>query len=248
MIGLFLLAFIAGIFTLLAPCTLPLLPAYLALATAPSKTRAVFRTIAFGAGVALVFTLLGVLAGSFGSLIGTHKDVIARVAGALFVVFGVLIIMGRGLPALRIDTRTKSTLGGTFLYGVLFAIAWSGCIGPIVGFALVLAAQTQTAVLGGALLFTYAIGLLVPLIAISATLDKLKGTRALAFLRGKEIMIGGRAYHTTQLVTGALLIIVGIIFLTRADLFLARSPIIGWIFTLEERIADSFNITLSIPR
>jgi len=246
MFGLLVLAFIAGLLTFLAPCTLPVLPAYLAFAAVPDRKRAVLRTLAFGVGIATVFTLLGVLAGSLGSLIGTHKDIIARVAGGLFLIFGTLVLTGRELPGLRIEKNTGRTFTGALVAGIIFAIAWSGCIGPIVGFALVLAAQTQTAALGGVILFMYAVGLITPLLIVSTFLDTLKGGPTLRFLRGREVMIGGRAFHTTQLVTGIMLLIVGLIFLLRIDLLLAESPIIGWLFQVEERIADALGIPLTI--
>jgi cytochrome c-type biogenesis protein len=245
MFGLLSLAFLAGILSFLAPCTLPVLPAYLAFAATPTRTGTIARTLSFGLGLVIVFTLLGVLAGSFGALISANKDLIARTAGLLFLILGIMVLSGKELPGFQLKADPSRTIIGSFLFGALFAIAWSGCIGPIVGFALVLAAQTQTAAQGGILLATYAIGLIVPLLIVSAFLDKLKGGRFLRLLRGKHVTIAGREYHTTQLITGVMLLVIGTVFLLRIDESLARSPLIGWLFDVEERLASALGITLS---
>ncbi len=244
MLALLLLAFLAGVLSFLAPCTLPVLPAYFAFAATPTRIGTIARTLSFGAGLAFVFIALGTLAGSFGALIAANKDVITRTVGVLFLILGGILISGHELPGFQVRAEPKRTLAGAFLFGLLFAVSWSGCIGPIVGSALLLAAQTQTAFQGGLLLAAYALGLLVPLLIISAFLDRLKGGRFLAILRGRTVHLWGRRVHTTQLITGAMLLVVGLVFLMRFDTLLARSPLIGWLFGVEERIAMAFGITL----
>jgi len=242
MLDLILLALIAGVLSFLAPCTLPVLPAYLAFAAAPTRAGTLSRTLAFGTGLLLVFVALGTLAGSLGSLVGTNKNVITRSAGAAFILLGALVLAGRELPGFRSNAAPDRTIAGSFLFGTVFALSWSGCIGPVLGFALLLAAQTQTAIQGGVLLAAYAIGLIAPLLAVSAFLDR-RG-RFLRVLRGRNVTIAGREYHTTQLITGAMLVIVGLVFLFRLDAILARSPVIGWIYRLENGIAAAFRIPL----
>lgn len=242
MLALLLLAFVGGILSFLAPCTLPVLPAYFAFATTPTRVGAIARTLSFGAGLAVVFIALGTLAGSLGALIAANKDAITRTVGALFLILGGIMLTGRELPGFQVRAEPKRTVAGAFLFGLLFAVSWSGCIGPIVGSALLLAAQTQTALQGGLLLAAYALGLLVPLLLISAFLDRLQGGRFLAILRGRTVTLFGRELHSTQLITGVMLLVVGIIFLLRADVLLARSPLIGWLFGVEERLAAALGI------
>lgn len=238
--------FIAGALSFLAPCTLPVLPAYLAFSTQPSRMSTTLRTVAFGCGLALVFLGFGMLAGTFGAFLASYKPIIARISGVLFILLGILILLGRGLPGFTLSKNPEHTLWGSFLFGLIFALSWSGCIGPVLGFALIMAANTQTALGGGVLLLMFTAGLLLPLLLVSAFLDKLpRDGRIWTLLKGKMLKIGKWEVHSTNLISGLMLIILGITFLLGLDRLLAGSPITSSLFNIEDKIAQAFDITLS---
>ena len=238
-----LLMFIAGILTFLAPCTLPVLPAYLAFNAHQTKAGRVGRTIAFGIGLSLVLVLLGVLAGSLGLFLSDYKTHIRIFSGLLLITLGILLLAGIQIPGFTIKTTPKRTFIGTFLFGILFGISWSGCIGPIVGLALIIAANTQTAIGGGILLFTYSLGLLTPLIIVSYIIDN-SGTKSkiYKFIKGKTITIGSYKLQSTMLIAAIMLIILGSIFLFGLDHWLSQSTLIDKVFDLEDKLNLFFGI------
>ena len=245
MLLLSLLVFIAGVLTFLAPCTLPILPAYLVFSAQPSKTKTLFKTLAFGIGVGLVFVLFGVLAGSLGTLLALNKWWFAKATGVFLILLGIMILAGKGIPGFTVQSSPSRSLAGSFLFGIIFALSWSGCIGPVLGFVLVLAANTQTAIGGGVLLLIYAFGLLLPLLLVSLFIDKLpRNGRFWRFMKGKVLTIGSWKIQSTELITATMFILLGIIFLFGIDKLLATSSIISDIFAFEENLAKTFNIPL----
>ena len=245
MILLALLVFIAGVLTFLAPCTLPILPAYLSFSNRPSKVSTTLRTCMFGLGLMLIFLLFGLLAGSIGKLLVDYKRIVALLSGVLFIVLGIFTLLGKSIPGFSINIQPAKTLWGSFVFGVIFSLSWSGCIGPVLGFVLVLAANTQTAFIGGLLLLVYALGLLLPLLIVSVFIDRLPHNgKVWKMLKGRIINVGGWHVQSTELITGIMLILLGIIFITGLDAILNTSSFIGTIFLWEEQIANALNITV----
>ena len=241
-----LLTFIAGLLTFIAPCTLPVLPAFLAFVTQPAKLGRVARTLAFGTGLAMVFLIYGLLAGSLGSILATHKTLIARTTGLLLLLLGGMLLLGKEIPGFRFSQKFSGTWSGAMAFGTMFALSWTGCIGPVLGAALVLAANTQTAAQGGLLLLTYAAGLMLPLLLLALGMDHLPREGKLwRLLRGKLLRFGNWEIHSTALISGSMLILLGLVFLFGIDAWLKTSPMIGWIFVIEERIASWFGIAFS---
>lgn len=167
-------AFLAGFLTFLAPCTLPLVPAYLAfLASGTGKVdeRKIFqRAIAFMTGFSLVIVLLGIFVNQLGRYVAAYRGELIMVGGLLFVVFGLSLlgiikipVQSRGMPAFL--KPTSNFAAG--LLGVLFAFGWSPCVGPILGSIYVLAAQADTAFRGTLLLVLYALGHSLPFILLA---------------------------------------------------------------------------------
>ena len=240
-----LLTFIAGLLTFIAPCTLPILPAFLSFTAQPSKSGRILRTLAFGVGLTTVFLIYGLLAGSLGELLAMHKILIARTTGLLLILFGSMLLIGKELPGLRFSQKFSQTGSGALIFGAVFALSWTGCIGPVLGAALVLAANTQTAIQGGLLLVTYAAGLLLPLFVLAFGMDHLpREGKFWKLLRGKMLHIGKWEIHSTVLISGGMLVLLGVIFLFGIDGWLKTSPMIGWIFAIEERIAAWFGTPL----
>jgi cytochrome c-type biogenesis protein len=174
-------AFLGGLLTFLAPCTLPLIPAFLAFIGGASpgvnnleKRKAVlFAALSFVSGFTVIFMLLGMASGTLGALFTLNKKLIAQVGGVLIIVLGFGMMGVIPLPSLgRITGKIPSsvvpgTRTGGFLLGLLFGLGWSPCLGPILGTILVLAATSNTALTGATLLFAYALGLGLPFLLLS---------------------------------------------------------------------------------
>ena len=204
----------AGIASFLAPCVIPLVPAYLGMITGEAADqrdagRAVVATLLFVAGFALVFSGLGVAAGLAGSSLQSVQDGLERVGGVLVAVFGLAllgVLKGPFSRERRLFTELPK-VGGRLrpvVVGVAFGAAWSPCVGPLLGAALVAAARTGDPVQGATLLFAYACGIGVPFVAASLGLASSPG--ALDRLR--------RIGPTLEKVAGVFLIILGVLLAT----------------------------------
>lgn len=181
-------AFIGGLLTFFAPCTLPLVPAYLGfiggvnarartLPDDPIRERLALFLYAlfFVAGFTVIFVSYGLLSGAIGAALLVHKDLFARLGGVVIALFGFSLLdvfpvgkllkgFARPLPS-WIRTGTP---GGAFLLGFLFALGWSPCLGPILGSILVLAATASHAAEGALLLAVYSVGLGIPFLILAA--------------------------------------------------------------------------------
>ncbi len=211
-IVLLFVSFIAGLLSFLSPCTLPLLPAY-AVHTLKAEKDALKRTFAFFLGLALVFSLLGVSIALVGRLLTQLVPRISQVAGLVIILFGFLTIFGRGFGGFRLK-KLQDGMVGSFLFGASYGVAWTPCVGPILGSIFVLAATAGTWAKGGVLLFVYALGIAIPLLAFSYYVDKLRHEgRVWKFLKGKGVSfrIGKLQIHThtTNIIAGILLVIIG---------------------------------------
>ena len=243
--NIFFLSFIsyfAGILTFLAPCTLPILPVYLTMCMKQNFRSLTTHTFYLFLGVALVYVILGVFAGSIGSLLTLHKLFVLKLTGVLLLIIGVLTLFGisftKGLPL-----QKNFSPAATILYGTLFAVAWSGCIGPILGGILLLAGATQTALAGAWLLLIYGLGMMTPLFIISIIADrKAKLPKLWRILYGKTVTwsFGKKTFtfHTTNLVTGVLFIALGLFFLFNGGALIGKLFPSGtdWIFSLEDKL------------
>lgn len=206
----------AGIASFLAPCIVPLVPAYLGMVTGESvdardTSRAVPATLVFVAGFATVFASFGVIAGLVGRSLSPIQDTVQRVGGVVIIVFG-LALLGVVKGPLSRERRLVTTLPKVssrirpFVVGVAFGAAWSPCVGPLLGAALVVAAHSGEPVKGGILLLSYALGIGVPFVIASLGLASSPGFSAR--LR--------RIGPTMERVAGAILVVLGILLATGA--------------------------------
>lgn len=214
-------AFIAGVLMFLAPCTLPIVPAYLAfIAGVPLEAlsqsdvaarrrarRAVMRNaFAFVIGFSIIFILLGASAGVVGSLLGPWRGFLAKVGGAIVILFGLTMLGLINVPLLDRERHVRlpsflrlGTLPSSTLIGALFAVGWSPCIGPILGTVLLIASNQATVVYGAVLLGVFSIGLAIPFLLVaravaeaSVFLSKLSGfVRVVSIVGGIGLTLGG---------------------------------------------------------
>lgn len=181
-IALFGGAFVAGILMFLAPCTLPIVPGYLvfiagiplsALTKDSTKRTArimVFNNaLAFVIGFSIVFIALGASAGFIGALISPWRYLLAKLGGVIIIIFGLSLLGLVRVPVLlqekHIALPSFLTLGkvsSSALIGVLFALGWSPCIGPLLGTVLLLASNSATTLYGALLLGVFSLGLAIP--------------------------------------------------------------------------------------
>jgi cytochrome c-type biogenesis protein len=200
-------AFLAGVLMFLAPCTLPIVPGYLAF-IAGGEGRVVRNAIFFVLGFAVVFIVLGSFAGLIGSFILPWKNVISRVAGVIIILFGLTMLGVLRLPMLSSEAHIKLpkflSLGhpqSSFLVGALFALGWSPCIGPILGTVLLVASTSLTVVQGAILLAVFSFGLGIPFILSAMLLNK----------AGEMFAKWGRATVVLSKIGGVILICIGVL-------------------------------------
>ena len=214
-----LVAFGAGLLSFLTPCVLPLVPVYLASVCGPEilepeadkkRLPLFFHSLSFVAGFTLVFTILGASVGLLGFAIGATLALTQTIAGGLLIAFGVFLLASLKIPWLNYEKRLAPSTGATTGYlrsliiGAIFSLAWTPCVGPILGGILTLAWSSETAWQGAYLLAVYSLGLGLPFLIIGAAFDSLR-----PFLRRIY------CYSTwSYIISGLLLIAVGILILT----------------------------------
>ncbi|REE03243.1 cytochrome c biogenesis protein CcdA [Citricoccus nitrophenolicus] len=225
-IGL-LSAFLGGVLALLSPCAALLMPAFFA-STVGAGPRLLAHGAVFYAGLLLVLVPLGIGAGAIGALFVTHREVIVVSASVLLVLLGLVQLLGFGfdpsrlLPgAANLQERATTATGWakTLLLGAASGVA-GFCAGPILGAVLTLAATRGDMVSAAGLLAVYGAGMVAPLLLIAALWSRL-GTRGRRLLRGRAFTVFGRQWHSTSVVTGLVLIAVGVLFWTTNGLVTA---------------------------
>jgi cytochrome c-type biogenesis protein len=222
----YVVSFGAGVSSFLAPCVVPLMPAYVSyvfgqplqdLAADPRRfqERLFAGSLMYILGFSLVFVPLGLAASSAGALLRDHQDAVLRVGGVIVVLLGLQQLGVLRWGARRMGLETRSLLprvraaprgGGVarpLLLGLVFGLAWTPCVGPILGAVLVLAARSSSALTGAGLLFAYALGVGIPFLLVSLLLINFPGAlRPLVRRAGLIARVAGVA----MLVLGFLLV------------------------------------------
>jgi len=243
---LLLIALIAGFLSFISPCTLPVLPAFVAYTFRSGGKSLARMTFAFFCGLALVFVALGMSASFIGAFLRDHLTLFSQVAGIGLIFFGLYIISGRGFSGLSMQgKKSPTTYLGSFAFGGILGLSWTPCIGPILVAILLLASTTGSSVLGGLLLFAYAIGLAVPLVALAFTADRFsQKTRFWKILAGKEISFNildkKFSAHSSALISGIIFLILGYVIFTGTlytlNELVGTSGFQKWIFSLEDKL------------
>jgi len=217
-----LVVFTAGLFSFLSPCVLPLIPSYLSFLSGVSleemrsgtmqgdiRRRVVLNSLFFILGFSIVFISLGASASYLGSLFVGYRTFIRTLGGILITLVGLYLIGVFKVPFLerylQFNLKGKPTgYFGSVLVGITFALAWTPCIGPILGAVLTLAGTSAEVDRGIVLLATYAAGLGLPFFLSALAMNSF-----FQFSQGFQHYI--RAVHVTA---GILLLIVGVLILT----------------------------------
>jgi cytochrome c-type biogenesis protein len=243
-------AFLAGVVSFLSPCTLPILPAYFAFTFQARRERIMLMTIAFFLGLATTMVVLGATATALSQLLFRNLTTITFVGGLIVIGFGVMSLLGKGFTGAQLLDQPTASVTGSYLYGATFALGWTACVGPILGALLTLLATQGLAVLQGAILaFLYALGLGTPLIIVAGFFSRLgAGSRFWKIMRGRgfELNLGFTTLylHTTSLISGVLLIVVGALLASGQLFWLSqwsqRTSLGQWAVSLEEAISKLF--------
>ena len=204
----YVISFLEGIITFISPCLLPMLPIYISY-FAGGEERSTKKTltgaIGFVVGFTVVFTLMGALAGTVGSFLKEHQTAVNIISGIVVIFFGLNFLGVFKLNLFRGSDRSVDTSNMGFfsamLFGMIFSLGWTPCVGAFLGSALMLASQQGSVLVGTLMLLAYSLGLGVPFILSAVLIDKLKS--AFDWIK--------RNYKVINIVSGSLLILIGIL-------------------------------------
>ncbi len=223
------IAFLAGILSFLSPCILPFLPAYFSY-TFKEKTSISKMTMIFFSGFSSVFVLMGLGASYLGKTLAMFQQdysVLIVISGIFILIFGIMSFFGKGFSSLiKNDKKRRDDPAGVFMFGMFFAIGWTACLGPILAGILSIATILGNYYYAGLLMLSYSLGIFVPLIVMSVLYDRLnlsqnklfKGRQYKFDIFGKHIEL-----HSGNIISGLLLMLVGIVFILYQGTYLVNS-------------------------
>lgn len=207
----YVISFLEGIITFISPCLLPMLPIYISYFAngENNRKRTLKNVFGFVIGFTVVFVTLGAFAGGIGGLLQKYKTVVNIVTGLVVITLGLNFIglinikMLNGIRKPQVEIRNTGFLA-SILFGIVFSIGWTPCVGAFLGSALMMASQNGTMVEGILMLIMYSAGLAIPFIFSALLIDRLKGT----------FDVIKRHYRMINIISGMLLIIVGILMMS----------------------------------
>lgn len=207
----YLISFLEGIITFLSPCLLPMLPIYVSYFAGGgerSTRKTLTNALGFILGFTVVFVAMGALAGTLGSFLKSHQTAVNIVSGLLVIFFGLSFL---GVFRLSFFQGSRFRVDGehmgffsSLIFGLIFSLGWTPCVGAFLGSALALASQQGHVVQGMVMLLAYSLGLGVPFLLSALLIDKLKST----FDWVK------RHYAVINRISGGLLIAIGLLMAT----------------------------------
>ncbi len=207
----YIISFLEGIITFISPCLLPMLPIYITYFVGGgerSTKKTIIGALGFVLGFTLIFTCMGAFAGSIGSLFIKHQTIVNIISGLIVIFFGLNFLGVFKLNLFRGNMKEVKTENMNFfsaiLFGMIFSLGWTPCVGAFLGSALMLASQQGSVHIGVLMLLCYSLGLGIPFILSAVLIDQLK--TAFTFIK--------RHYSIINKVSGLLLIVVGVFMAT----------------------------------
>lgn len=208
---LYFISFLEGIITFISPCLLPMLPIYISyFAGGDTKNTKKTLTSALGFifGFTIVFISLGALAGTLGNFLKEYQTVVNIISGLIVILFGMNYLGIFNLNIFQGSRKSFNTDNMNFfssiLFGIIFSVGWTPCVGAFLGSALMMASQQGQTLTGMFMLLAYSLGLGIPFILSAVLIQKLKTT--FDFIK--------RNYKIINTVSGILLIVVGVMMAT----------------------------------
>ena len=207
----YMISFLEGVVTFISPCLLPMLPIYISY-FAGGAERSTGKTLTCASGFVLgftaVFVAMGALAGTVGSFLIRYQTLVNIILGGIVILFGLNYLgvlnlnIFKGMKG-QVKTADMNFLSA-FLFGIVFSVGWTPCVGVFLGSALMLASQQGSALVGTMMLLCYSAGLGVPFLVSAVLIDQLKG--AFSFIK--------RNYAVVNKICGSLLVAVGVLMAT----------------------------------
>lgn len=230
-------AVLAGLASFVAPCILPMIPAFLAYISGTTlselnqnkgnktvtinRTNIILNSIFFVLGFSVVFSTLGVIINSvLASTVGEVIGVLNQVGGIIIVSFGIFLILSTKINKLNVEKkflpkRTKASFPLSFVFGLAFAVGWTPCVGPILGTILTLAATTPSVAFN--LLLVYSLGLGIPFILMGVFYSR----------ASKIIKIMSRHLKFYNIILGSFIILLGVLVFTNQLAYIANFPLLN---------------------
>lgn len=200
----YMFIFLEGIASFISPCVMPMLPIYFSYLTGGDTKKGIKNTLGFIIGFSIIFIVLGIFSSSLGLLVTKYMNIIKMIFGLVIIILGLNYMEMLKLNqmnkfnAVKIDLSNLGFLKA-ILFGIMFAITWTPCVGTFLASALMLVAEKGELLYGIKLLVTYSLGLAIPFMVSAIILDKAKKT----FKWVKE------HYNVIKKISGILLIILG---------------------------------------
>ncbi len=200
----YIITFLQGVVSFVSPCMLPMLPVYISYISGGNKDKGnVFvRSLFFVLGFTVVFTLLGLFAGTLGSVFVKYEKTFHIVCGVVIIILGLNFLNLFKIPFLKGIHKAHKVTGliSSFFFGMLFSVSHLPCVGALLGSALAMAAHSGTAFDGVLLLIVYSLGMGLPFLLSALLIEKLK----------KVFDVINRNYKAVNIICGILLILIGI--------------------------------------
>lgn len=207
----YIISFLEGIITFISPCLLPMLPIYISYfagGRATDTKKTLLRAFGFVLGFTAVFVSMGALAGTLGSFLIRYQTLVNLIGGIIVVVFGLNYLGVLNLNMFKgMNRSVRAGEMGFFsavVFGMVFSVGWTPCVGAFLGSALMLASQQGHVLEGMGMLLCYSLGLGIPFLISAVLIDKLKS--AFNWIKAH--------YNVINKVSGSLLVAMGVLMAT----------------------------------
>lgn len=212
----YVLLFLEGIATFISPCILPMLPIYILYLTGQEdkdNKKILLNSIGFFIGFAILFSILGAVFAGIGKYLSDYSNIINIIFGIIIILFGLNFIDVIKIPFInktkKIEVKTnKKGFFQSILFGMVFGLGWTPCLGAFLGSALMMVANTGNILQGITMLLVFSLGLGVPFILSAVLIEQLKNT--FNFIK--------KNYKIINIISAALLIIIGLYMLVQGIL------------------------------
>ena len=207
----YFISFLEGIITFISPCLLPMLPIYISYFAGGGERdtkKTLTSALGFVLGFTTIFMAMGALAGTIGTLFKQHQTAVNLISGVIVIFFGLNFLEILKFNVFKGNNHTVQTdnMGffSAFLFGIIFSVGWTPCVGAFLGSALMLASQQGHIFEGMMMLLAYSLGLGIPFIFSAVLIDKLKST--FNWIK--------KHYDIIDKISGGMLILIGILMAT----------------------------------
>ena len=207
----YFISFLEGIITFVSPCLLPMLPVYVSYFAGGGERdtkKTLKNALGFVLGFTLVFVAMGAFAGTVGGFLNEYQTIVNVITGVIVIIFGLHflgVVRFNIFKGMRGEVDTKN-LGffSSLLFGMIFSVGWTPCVGAFLGSALMLASQQGKAMVGMLMLLAYSLGLGIPFVFSAILIDKLK--TAFQWIK--------KHYAIINKICGVFLIVIGVLMAT----------------------------------